>query len=78
MPDAKQRAFILTNDHNKHYSRRALTSTEATTLNTENQWLNVIITRSKFIPSPFICLFSTIIPVMSLHLSHPYTETTLL
>ena len=25
------------------------------TLNTENPWLNVIITHSKFIASPFIC-----------------------
>ena len=32
------------------------------TLNTENLCLNVIITHSKFISSPFICLFSTIIP----------------
>ena len=31
------------------------------TLHTENLWLNVIITHSKFIASPFICLFSTII-----------------
>ena len=35
------------------------------TSNTENLWLNVIITHSKFISSSFIILFSTIIPICS-------------
>ena len=35
------------------------------TLNTENSGLNVITTHSKFISSPFISLFSTIIPIFS-------------
>ena len=34
-------------------------------LNTEHLWLNAIITHSKFTSSPFICLFSTIIPIIS-------------
>ena len=47
-------------------------NTEKQTLNTEKPWLNVIIAHSKFIPSPFICLFSMIIPSFS----RPYIETT--
>ena len=35
------------------------------TLSIEKPWLNVIITHSKFISSPFISLFSTIIPIFS-------------
>ena len=34
------------------------------TLNTSNLWLNVNITHSKFISSPFICLFSIIISII--------------
>ena len=48
MPATKQRTLISTKGRNKR--------------NTENLWLNIIITDSKFISSPFKCLFSTIIP----------------
>ena len=46
------------------------------TLNTENTWLNVIITHSKFISSPFISLFSTIIPIFSPSFSLLYWDDT--
>ena len=34
------------------------------TLNAEDPFLNIIITHSKFISSPFICLFPTTIPII--------------
>ena len=46
------------------------------TLNTENLWLNDIIIHSKFILSPFISLFSTIIPIFSPSFSHLYKDNT--
>ena len=45
-------------------------------LNTENPWLNVIITHSKFISSPFISLFSTIIPIFLPSFLLLYTDDT--
>ena len=38
------------------------------TLDTVNPWLNIVITHSKFIFSPFICLFSTVIRVFAVFL----------
>ena len=44
-------------------------------LNTENLWLNVIfITSFKFNSNPFICLFSTIIPIFSPSYSSLYID----
>ena len=42
-------------------------------LNTENPWLNVI-THSKFISSPFISLFATVIPIFSPSISLLYRD----
>ena len=46
------------------------------TLNTEDLWLNVIITHSKYISSPFISLFSTVIPIFSPSFSLLYWDYT--
>ena len=45
-------------------------------LNTENPWLNVIITHSKLISNPFISLFSTSIPIFPPSFLLLYTDDT--
>ena len=60
MPNAKWRALILAEGRKK--------------TNTEKAWLNVIITCSKFISSPFICLFFTIIAIISPSLAPLYKD----
>ena len=52
-----------------HYKIQLMDRGPQLTLNTENPWLNIIITHSKFISSPFTCLFSTIIQIL-----RPYME----